>query len=232
MILQAGCFLISICWKRKQALLLSLLGPPSSHRNVSLNISENQVGPAESGLRPASALLGVGSQAVAGLVPFCHLAWPFLYASAPLAFQPGEVPRGRREEGARKAGRPTSEPPLPAQHPTRAAGPPASLMAQGSPPRSRPQRGGAVYRLPAFLLGRPDRSLMPGARASHSLPWKQSTYLLSSLDKCITETALGQARGPRAELCSGRPLTLPIPVWPGAGKEACRACCTQVPVVS
>lgn len=134
--------MISICWKRKQALLLSLLGPPSSHRNVSLNISENQVavnrvGPAESGFRAAPALLGVGSQAVVGLDPFCHLAWPFLYASAPLAFQPGEVPRGRREEGARKAGRPTSEPPSPAQHPTRTAGPPASPMAQGSPPRSR-----------------------------------------------------------------------------------------------
>lgn len=101
-----------------------------------------------------------------------------------------------------------------------------------SGPRPCPQKGGAVYRLPAFLLGRPDRSLMPGAQASHSLPWKQSPYLLSSLDKRVTETTLGQARGPGAELCSGRPLTLPISVWPGAGKEACRACCTRVPVVS
>lgn len=34
---QARCFLISICWKRKWALLLSFLGPPSPHRNVSEN---------------------------------------------------------------------------------------------------------------------------------------------------------------------------------------------------
>lgn len=54
---QAGRLLISICWERKQALLLLLLGPPSSHRNVSLSVSENRgavnsLGPAESGFRP------------------------------------------------------------------------------------------------------------------------------------------------------------------------------------
>lgn len=55
---------------------------------------------------------------------------------------------------------------------------------------------------------------MPESLASHSLQWKQSPYLLSPLDKRVTETALGQARHPGAELCSGLPLTPCIPVGP------------------